>query len=231
MQRPRHPGYLRAIIKLSILLLALLALAGCREDRDGSQASSAVQYQRMLDSSGKRVVIVDAQGDAVAKLRKRTRKYKVYDAEFAPVGFVSWESSEQPDGAEAVVVARSLAKDDAQAIEQVSEGTYELGAKLRIERTDRGWAIFGPDAKLVGLFERGDADEWRLRPSYEGGSFFEAETSEAGRSLTLDGETILELRAGELSSLELLSVELDGLPMLHRMAVGVWMERARPGAG
>jgi hypothetical protein len=226
-------------IKLSMVFLALVVLAGCREDR-GSEARTAAQYQRMLDSSGKRVLVVDAAGEPVAKLRKRTAKYKVYDADLTATGFVSWEPADStsvdpeqaaPDktsGPRATVTARSLTKQDARDIAQVSEDNYELGGALRIERTDRGWAVFGPDAELVGLFERAERDSWSLRRDYGDGAAIEAKTSPTSSSLMRDGKKILEDKSGRLSALELLAFELEGIPTLHRVAVGAWMEHARP---
>jgi hypothetical protein len=210
-----------------LVLLALAALGGCREEPQ--QGRTAAQYQRLLDSSGKRVLVVDGAGQPVAKLRERSHKYKVYEADLTPVGFVSWESTE----AGTVVAARSIENDDARAIEQVSENTFELGAELRIEQTDRGWAVFGPNAQLAGVFERGafkggGPDTWSLRRSYDDAALIRATSDGTRWSLTQDGRTIIAVQAGELPALELLSLELDTLSTLHQVAVGVWMERARP---
>ena len=221
MQGPRHSNLARITIRLGILVLAVVALGACREER-GSERTTA-DFQRLLDANGKRVLVVTPDGDPVAKLRKRPTKYKVYDESLAPVGYVSWQTDEA--GAPQVSV-RTLSG-EALPIERVSEGTFELGDELRLERTDRGWAVFGPEAKLVGVFQK-RGDVWQLRPGYDDAPTFTVTAEDTSWAVLKDDEPVLEARSKALSRLEALALKLDGLPMLHRVAAGAWMQRARP---
>lgn len=221
MQRPRHSSFARVAIKLGLLLLVVVALGACREDRGGSDRSAA-DYQRRLDASGKRVLVVDPGGDPVAKLRKRTTQYKVYDETLAPVGFVAWSTD---DNGEPTVHVRAI-DGERRPVERVSEGKFELGDDLRLERTDAGWAVFGPESKLVGVFQRRD-EHWKLRLGDDGPTV--AAEADAGQwTVSEDGKPVLEVRSTAVSEVEVLALKLDGLPMLYRVAVGAWMQRARP---
>jgi hypothetical protein len=211
-------------LKLGLLLVMVLALGACREDPSAGE-SSAMKYQRTLDASGKRVLVTDANGDTVAKLRKRNTKFKVYDESLAPVGFVEWQKAEGEGGAR--VTMRSLDGKTRESVEPVSEDSFEIEGRVRIERTDRGWAVFDKDAALVGIFERGSDEEWVLRPDYEGEPF-EATRDGVDWKVKQGEETVLKARANALARPEILALKLDGLSVLERMSVGAWMERGRP---
>lgn len=199
----------------------MMAVLGACRDEPRDTESSAMKFQRMLDAAGERIVVRDAQGSAVAKFRKRNAKYKVYDETLAPVGFVNWEKHD----AGVRVYLNPLDGDGAERIEQASEDKFKLGDRVRIERADHGWAVFGKGDAHVGVFEKGDGDTWTLRPAH--GPAYKAKRDGRTWMVTQGEQTVIELRARDMERLEVLALRLDGLPMLERVAVGVWMARGR----
>lgn len=223
MQGPRHSNFGQVILRLGVLVLMVAALGACRDEPRDAE-SSAMKYQSKLDSAGERIVVRNAQGDTVAKLRKRKTKYKVYDETLAPVGFVSWQKAD--DGVR--VELRTLDGEADKRVEKVSDDVYAIDGQVRIERTARGWAVSGKDDKPVGVFEKGEGnDEWTLQPADNGQPY---EATRDARTWTIEqgGEKLLELRARDMTRLEVLALQLEGLPTLERVAVGTWMQRARP---
>ncbi|MFP4599001.1 MAG: hypothetical protein ACLFVJ_12160 [Persicimonas sp.] len=209
--------------KVGLLVLIVAAVAGCRED----PSDSAEEFRQKLDSTGRRVLVVGADGQPLRKLRARTDSYKVYDESLAPVGYVRWEDVEDPQPVRARVELRALDKSDPLGVEQVADDSFELAEHFRIERADRGWAVLDAEATLVGIFERED-DSWHLRRGYDDQPGFSVDDSGATLTVVRDGQTELRLQSGDLSALELLAAELDGLGPLEQTAVGVWMQHARP---
>ncbi len=213
----------KQLLRLGLLVLIVAVLAGCRED----PSDSADEFQRKLDSTGRRVLVVDADGQPLRKLRIRRDSYKVYDESLAAVGYVRWEDVDDQQPVRARVELRPLDKSEPLAVEQVADDSFELPDHFRIERVDRGWAVFDAEASLVGIFERYDGS-WHLRGGYDDQPSLSVDDSEAMLAVLREGQTEFRLQAGELSALELLAADLDGLGPLEQTAVGVWMQHARP---
>lgn len=207
MQRPRHRNlaatFLTPVARgralAFLLLLALVSVTGCRDDSGRENARQAAEYRRALDSSGKRVLIVDADGERVAKLRKRRGQIKVYGDDLKALGYVRWDrpkpaaptsASNGPFG----VRVKALGSEDILeiiAVDGSSEAprVFELPGRFRIvmqppaagSEAHRSWKILGPEGELLGIFNRSGDAEWQLLTDLiqggagEGGAEFEAD--------------------------------------------------------
>lgn len=206
---------------LVVFALVLLALGGCRDGSD----DSTQEYREELAASGDRLVVTDGDGEPIGKVRVRTDRYKVYDASLAPVGFVSWgervSTTDADEEAEAIAV-RSIEATEPERIETDDEPTVEFEGRWRVERIDRGWAVFDEDAELIGRFERRD-DRWQFRRDDDSSALTVEKRDGRMRIVRDDGSEAARASSDELSELELLAWQLEELDALDRAAVGVWL--------
>ncbi len=232
MQGPRHRGFRTARVRRWVSWVALLAAAvliasGCQDDEPS--ASAAAHYRRLLDANGRRIMVVDAKGHPVCKLRKRYHGYKVYDAHLAAVGYVKWRAA--GDAGAARVTQRPLDGSKPASIEPVDDGNFEMAGHFRLEPTNRGWAVFGTDGKLMGAFEKNDEGKWQLRRRYGKGPVFTVEPSPVPTVVDADGNAVLRVDVGEVKPLVLLSLKIDTLSPLEQISAGLWMARRASEAG
>jgi len=194
MQRPRHRNLAATFLTRRaqgrvlpfLLLLALVSVTGCRDDSGRENARQAAEYRRALNSSGKRVLIVDADGERLAKLRKRRDQIKVYGDDLEALGYVRWDrpapaaptsASQGPIG----VRVKALGSKDILEIVAVDESSdaqrvFELPGRFRIVEqppaagvsAHSAWKILGPEGELLGIFSKSGDEEWRLLTDLKG---------------------------------------------------------------
>jgi hypothetical protein len=231
MQRPRHRDLVVAsrVVAVIVAAVALGLLTGCREEPSSSPYGATSEYHRQLEASGRRIIVSEVDGSERFKLRRRSASLKVYDRQLAPVGRVSWEDAPASSPGRAIVRARRVDQPEEVATIDSVEGHFEMQGRFRIERGDRGWAVLAEDSRLLGVFEPLDGKGWEFRRSYQAPDPWRVERAADGAATVVrGGEPVAQTRGGELTDLELLAFKLDGLTLLERAAVGVWLERARP---
>ncbi|MBA2664042.1 MAG: hypothetical protein H0U74_17260 [Bradymonadaceae bacterium] len=208
-----------------VCLLAILSplVGGCSR---AGELSAHHAVDPVVSGGGKRVVVTDASGKAVLKLRSRRNTWKIYSEDFRTQGFVRWHTSAgEPEHS---VSLESVDRATTARFRAVSPEVFELPGRLRIEKVERGWAVFDRNAQLLGLFERTEdstVNQWSLRPNYTAKQSWTAERSEDQIiARHVDGAT-RSVDATHLSPPALLATQLDALETLERMALAAWFMR------
>lgn len=246
---------------LTILLATLLG--GCAQNRDFNPKQRSELYTN--GATGKRIVITDHNNQPVLKIRARRDSWKTYDQDLRATGFVRWSSStpstatpEQqnaPSLEQPTLHIETIGRDKTATFQAVhaNNEVFELPGHLRIEKIESGWAVFAPDAKLLGLFERellptpsksedpnaepstqpaaiAHNERWTLRADYNSPTLWTA--NQEGLQITArhkDGTTYTTL-ASHLSPPAVLATELISLPALDRAALAAWFIHLMPPA-
>lgn len=214
-----------------LFVLALsLVISGCRRDPPENPYAPNGEYFEKLDAAGQRVIVVGGDGERRFKLRKRLSNYKVYDAEMQPLGRISWEPSsdarKRPRQQE--LHMRRLGADQNVRIEKRADDVYELPGVARMERTNRGWAIFSSSGDVMGSLER-SGDSWELARTYDGEERLRVLERDGDSVLVRGDETQMRVSRGELGRLELLMQGLSELDPLQRALMGAWFESRMSG--
>lgn len=254
MQRPRNRNRAatlaltrRVLRRLAacLLLVSLLGVMGCRDDSGRENARQAAEYRRLLDASGKRVLIVDAQGRQQVKLRKRRDQIKVYGEDLKALGYVRWGGADAPGepvsvrvhalGSPQPVALREVERPDGAGRMVELDGYFRIIEQLTGPRAEApsAWRVLGPDHSVIGIFQKTAESEWQLlsdpvEPSAAEMQFeadYRAEEVAAGERMKLvrDKEVVATVEFGALSAPELLALQLDELPRLQRVSLGVWL--------
>jgi hypothetical protein len=210
---------------LLVLAAATLVLSGCRRDPPENPYAPNGEYFEKLDSAGQRILVVGPDDASQLKLRKRLSHYKVYDADMQPIGRISWEPSSEVRARprQEGLQLEPLGSGNARSIERNSGDVYELSGAARLERTNRGWAIFSANGDMLGSLERTDTG-WELASTFDGEDRLRV-VERDGVSVLLRGDDVLRrVTRGELGELELLMQGLTTLDPLERTLVGAWFE-------
>src|SRR5690554_367 len=186
MQRPRNRNRPATFVltrhalgrfAACLLVFSLLGATGCRDDSGRENARQAAEYRRQLDASGKRVLIVDAQGSQQVKLRKRRDQIKVYGEDLKALGYVRWSVAKPDDKSAAPVAVRvqTLGTPDASPILPVEQaedsgrivelaGHFRIVEQLPTPKSDApsAWRVLGADKKVIGIFQKLGENEWQL---------------------------------------------------------------------
>ncbi|MGM0556545.1 MAG: hypothetical protein ACQEVA_09235 [Myxococcota bacterium] len=222
MLGPRYRDFLKFAL---LLLVSTLVLSGCRREPPENPYAPNGEYFDRLDAAGQRILVVGPDDQAHLKLRKRLSHYKVYDSDMQPIGRISWEPSSEVRSRprrEGLRLER-IGGDGSRSIEKSSEDVYELAGAARLERTNRGWAIFAAGGDVLGSLERND-DRWELARTYDGDERLRV-VERDGNTVLLRGEEVLRrVTRGELGELELLMQGLTALGPLERTLIGAWFE-------
>jgi|GEM_PF-6729223 len=236
-----------------LLVFSLLGATGCRDDSGRENARQAAEYRRQLDASGKRVLIVDARGSQQVKLRKRRDQIKVYGEDLKALGYVRWSAapSQAKPGGPVSVRVHALGSPDPVPILEVErpdasgrivelDGHFRIVEQWSAPKSDApsAWQILGPDKKVIGIFQKSGESEWQLLTNPRDGSAadknfeadFRVKDPKAGERMKLlrDKKVVATVEFGALSALELLALQLDALPRLQRVSVGVWLTQNAP---
>lgn len=220
MHGPRH----RRLLTVLFLLLSVgFVISGCRRETPENPYSPSGEYFEKLDSSGKRVLLVGPDDEERLKIRKRLSHYKVYDSDMRPLGRVNWEPSadldERPRRED--LSMRRLGDEQSTSVKQRDDAVYELPGSARLERTNRGWAIFSTDGEMLGSLEPSESG-WRLVASYDDPEHLRVSRREGASVLLRGDEIVLRVEGGELPELVLLMQALTQLDPLERTLIGAW---------
>lgn len=225
-----------------MVLAALLFAVGCRGETDNRDRPGGPLYE-MWGAAGERIVVTrdglgeDGDGEEgvdepLAKLRRRSDGYKVYDANFVPVGVVREGGSPAEQGADAEASVRRPIR-----VEALKEGTrselrreepdiWGLEGRFRLERTARGWAVYDAESTWIGRFEftgaKGEG-EWRLYRGRNEESVWRVQSDAEGRTVEEAGSVRYRLKRGELDRSILLALALEELSLPDRVAIGLWL--------
>lgn len=230
-----------------VLAALLLAMAvGCREENDNRDRPGGPLYE-MWGAGGERIVVIrDTPGDEgeeeqdaeerssepLAKLRRRSDGYKVYDANFVPVGVVREREGPVEHGVDAESSAlrpirvESLEAGTRSVLRRKEVDIWGLEGRFRLERTARGWAVYDAESTWIGRFEftgtKGKG-EWRLYRGRNEESVWRVQSGAEGRSVEEAGVTRYRLKHGELDRSILLALALEELSLPDRVAIGLWL--------
>jgi hypothetical protein len=229
--------------RLGLIIVLVVGIGGCLDRSHSNPDAPGGELYQKWQSSGERMLVEDPERDeTVAKLRRRSDRYKVYDSDLAPEGFVHVDrvtTSNDATGADAgegagfePPVVASITGDDRRRVERVSPSVYEYANQFRLERTNRGWVVFGgPDAEWSGrLIERDGT--WRLeRRSTD--TVWRVVDEGGAEVLRTDDRRLLEVEIGSISPPMLLALGIERLSLRARVALGQIFRHigADPGAG
>ncbi len=222
-----------------VLAVVVLGAAGC--DDSGSESSEAPgPMSERWNAQGDRVVVRERGGDPVAKFRLRSRRVKVYDADFQPVGYIRTDGDQslgaEGDGGEPAradagrpgerreIQLRRLDADRAVSLRRIEPDVWAVDRGVRIERTADGWAVFDREATWIGEFARTE-EGWQLTREREPPVTWRVESRDGGWVATADGEVEFRVEGDRLAPETLLAVALEEIPLLERVAVGHWLEQ------
>lgn len=223
-----------------LLLLGLALLAGaCRDDSHRQHMREAARYQRMLNASGRRVMLVSPDGTPTRKLRKRHQRVKVYDENLVALGQVRWyplEDAQNPAARAATVELTRLSGAERWATRaaQAPVGertTVTMPGHFRIENEQSRWLIFGDDDQQVATFQRSKDGDWLMRPGAalapdDDAAVFRV-TSDASGVARVEraAAAVAQLQVGQLAPVEMLALQVPGLNPLAQVALGVWLHQ------
>lgn len=208
MPGPRHRN------RLILLLVVFVTLTGCqREERVNRDAPNGPYYER-LDSGGKRVVIFERSGAPVLKLRRYTRRTKVYSPETMTVlGTVS--------RTERGLSVGRIGQEETPV--KSGPDSMEVPRRLSLERVTDGWAVLDAEGTTLGYLARAGDEEWTLRDDYSSEPRLRAKR-EDGRLVVRDEDNIVFYSYDPLlSAPEILALTLEGLDPLSRATLARWL--------
>lgn len=142
---------------------------------------------------------------------------------------------------ESLTILAAQASSDSTHIVEVSEH-FRIVRQPPVGEPDAQytWTVFGPDKNMVGVFEKLENSEWRLSTGAKrksdamGAREFRANfrvqnDASGGRMQVIrGGKIVATVKFGELAPVELLALQLDDLPLLERISVGVWLAHNVP---
>jgi hypothetical protein len=209
---------------LSLLALLIFAGSGCEPEPGPRRFSPTGEYFRLLDSAGRKYMILGEEDRPLGKLRIRDEEIKAYNASMEPVGTVEWRDE---DGAVAISVTPRGGDSIQLRRRKESVDVYELPGRFRIERVERGWVVFDADGRRLGYVEESEPDEFALRDDYSSPPRAYARPSDPAVK-TPSGRTVVAARP-EFRAAPLLGFAFEGkLDALDRVAFGVWLEKMKP---
>lgn len=185
-----------------VLLVLALGLVGCE------MSWQPRPKYKTPDAAGRKLVVVDAQGVALAKVRMRSDGTRVYGPDMLPIGMVVHDETGlgfQRRG-EPVVY-----------LESDPAGIWEFPGTLRIEPVGGGWAVFGASATLIGYVEFDGG--WTYRLGYDDGAAWTLKE----RDVVSNSETVCSGWSGQVEPEMTLALCMEKLPVEIRALLGVWL--------
>lgn len=211
---------------LLLLCLMMLPATGCMRELPEPPRK---EYPRPA-TGGKRIILEGASGHEDLKLRKRHKGFKVYGEDHLPLGLVRWRE-EGPrgtfvelrtlDGSRRAILA-SLAKEGVPD-ETTFEDTFDVGDRLRMERIERGWAIFDRQGTLLALLDRDGEERWRMRKSYNDRDSWTVTRGEDRMQLRLGDQTVRTFPAALFATVGILAFGIASLDPLDTVALATWL--------
>ncbi|MEZ4459735.1 MAG: hypothetical protein R3E66_08380 [bacterium] len=185
----------------AIVLAAVVFCSGCL-----TEMPTAKHRAHTVGATGRRVLVTNAEGKIVGKVRLRSTGVRVYGDDLVPIGTVSSSDGIAfhpfPEGAK-----QTLAKTEADV--------WEFDQSMRIERTQSDWALFDANAQLLGYLNHDGG--WSFR-----GAAGDTWTVNEGKVLD-QGKVRCEARSTGSSEM-LLALCVDALPVQARVALALWMQ-------
>ncbi len=217
----------------SLVLLIVLVGSGCMDHtRPNRDRPGGPLYQKWQGSGDRILVQRPDDGETVVKLRRRSDRYKVYDETLAPIGFVHFSASSRDTAKLDAGSRESLSQlpkvtsvdgETTARLERKSRSVYEYPGQFRLERTSRGWGLFGPDAEWSGRLVPTEGT-WRLERRSSDETWRVVETPEGAR-LRAGDHTILEVRVGSISPSLLMALGIERLELPARVSLGHLLHR------
>lgn len=217
----------------SVVMLLVLGVAGCMDHtRPNRDRPGGPLYQKWQGSGDRILVQRPNDGETVVKLRRRSDRYKIYDETLAPIGFVHLPEprpdTAPPDaGGEGSLAhlpeVTSIDGETTARLERKSRSVYEYPGQFRLERTSRGWVLFGPDAEWSGRLVPTDGI-WRLERRSSNETWRVVDTPE-GAQLRAGERTLLEVQVGSIPPALLMALGIERLKLPARVSLGHLLDR------
>jgi hypothetical protein len=208
---------------LPILLMAVvvLVLPGCLQD----QPEPAPRPNPYPATSGRRVIIEGSPPNTTPeleeiKIRRRRHHYKVYGPGRIAEGTVRWSHDDQ---GRFVVEQRRLDGTASTALVSTDDDAFNLGDHLRLERIERGWAIFDERAQLLALIDYQDPKGWQLRKSYTDRESWTAVVEGDVVTLRHGQRTMRTLPADLFAPTGALALAIGDLSSLDAVSLALWL--------
>lgn len=192
--------------RLALVLVMGLTLAGCKVSGQTPRHHKA----KIPDASGRKLIVVDANGNALGKLRLRKDRMRVYGPDMMPFGMVARDEAGMGFTPHGQITTQYLTPD--------THGIWESAESLRIEPVDRGWAVFGADATLIGYVEF--SGTWTFRSGYDDSPKWVTK----GRDIMAGAEKICTGWSAENEPEMTLALCIEGLPLESRALLGAWLK-------
>lgn len=209
---------------LPFLLLVFVAFgAACEEDKQTDVYRPGGAYQSKLDARGRKVMVQDSKGNALGKLRLRDQEIVVYGADMVKLGSAAWRT----EGEKTTVLVKPRDSEEAAFVE-AEPAVWKLEGRLRIERVERGWALYGANGQRLGYVERMELGKFALRDDYSSPPRVLARVDE-GFVKSPAGSTFVQ-STPRTEGVMLLPFALEGLDNLTRIGLGLWLRHAMPDA-
>jgi hypothetical protein len=193
-------------LALTLLVAAALALAGCKVSGQTPRRHKA----KAPDASGRKLIVVDSSGNTLGKLRLHKDRIRVYGPDMMQFGMIARD--------ETGLGFTPYGQTSVQYLTVDSHGIWESAESLRIEPVDRGWAVFGADATLIGYVEF--SGTWTFRSGYDDS----AQWVTKGRAVMAGAEKICTGWSAEIEPEMTLALCIEGLPLESRTLLGAWLK-------
>lgn len=192
--------------RLALVLVMGLTLAGCKASGQTPRHHKA----KIPDASGRKLVVVDASGSVLGKLRLRKDHIRVYRPDMTSFGVVSRDKTGMGFTPYGQKTTQYLTTD--------IHGIWESAESLRIEPVDRGWAVYGANATLIGYVEFSGA--WTFRSGYDDSPQWVTK----GRDIMAGAKIICTGWSAEIEPELTLALCVEGLPLESRALLGAWLK-------
>ncbi len=192
--------------RLAPTLVMALALAGCNVSGQTPRHHKA----KAPDASGRKLIVVDASGVPLGKLRLRKDRIRVYGPDMMPFGMIAQDESGLGFTPNGQTTPQYLTVDD--------HGIWESAESLRIEPVDRGWAVFGAEAALIGYVEF--SGTWTFRSGYDD----RPQWVTKGRQVMAGAEKVCTGLSADAEQEMTLALCIVGLPLESRALLGAWLK-------
>jgi len=111
---------------------------------------------------------------------------------------------------------------------EVEDAIWELEGRLRLERVERGWAVYTAGSKRLGYVDQVEPGKYALRDDYSSPPRAFARVDEP--AVKSPAGAILVEGTPRTDAVLLLPFAVDGVDNLTRVALGLWLLHAMPGA-
>ncbi len=200
--------------RLIVVLFLLLTMVGCRQEERVNRDAPNGPYFDRLDSAGKRVAIYDQSGNLELKVRRMSRRFKVYSQDtLAVLGSIS----ERERGLVIETVDGTVTPLES------GPDTMTARGRLSVERVTDGWAILNVGGETLGYIAETSEGTWAFRDDYSSQPRLRVKRDGA-RLVIQDGSQVVYYTYDrKLTPPELLALTLDGLDPLSRTALARWL--------